>query len=145
MRKLLPDEPLDGYINQNGISPGPQKLAQFKQALMLRDVPALYAQEAKGDDAVVYIKLFDPCGSWTWFITEWDGEDQAFGLICGECDEIGYFSLSELASVPGALGIGLEIDLYFRPLTLRETRKGREGDDAFSPGRWTSALSGRFG
>ena len=48
MTTLSPTETLEGHINQNGIRPGPQKLAQFKRALTLRGTPALYAQEGKG-------------------------------------------------------------------------------------------------
>ena len=108
MPTLLPTETLERHINQNGVLPGPQKLAQFKQALTLRGTPLLYSQEDKGDEAIAQIKLFDPCGSWTWFIIEWDGADEAFGLVFGDCCEFGYIPLPELASVPGALGIGLE-------------------------------------
>jgi hypothetical protein len=32
-----------------------------------------------------------------------------------ECDEWGYFSLSELQSVKGPFGLGIERDLYFDP------------------------------
>jgi Protein of unknown function (DUF2958) len=123
MNKPLRSEPLDRHINQNGVPPGPRKLAQFKAALTLRDTPALNAQEGKEDDAIVYVKLFDPCGSWSWFLIEWDGEDQAFGLVYGRDDELGYFSLAELASVQGALGIGLEIDVHFLPQTLRDVKR----------------------
>jgi hypothetical protein len=125
MPRLLPTKTLERHINQNGVPPGPQKLAQFKQALAMRGTPPLYSQEAKGDDAIAHVKVFDPCGSWTWFITEWDGMDEAFGLVFGHCSELGYIPLSELASVPGALGIGLEIDVYFRPQTLRDIKKRR--------------------
>jgi hypothetical protein len=127
MPKLSPTETLEHHIDQNGVVPGPRKLAQFKEALTLRDTPALYAQEGKSENTIVYIKIFDPSGSWTWFITEWDGVDQAFGLVRGHCDELGYFSLAELASVPGALGIGLEIDVHFLPQTLRDLKEGRTG------------------
>ncbi len=34
--------------------------------------------------------------------------------------ELGYFSLRELESVRGALGLPIERDLYWRPKTLRE-------------------------
>jgi hypothetical protein len=127
MNKPLPNEPLDRHIDQDGVAPGPTKLAQFKEALMLRDTPTLYAQEGKGEEAIVHVKLFDPCGSWTWFITEFDGDDQAFGLVRGHCDEFGYFSLAELASIQGALGIGLEIDVYFLPQPLRSVQQDRTG------------------
>jgi hypothetical protein len=118
------NETLERHINQLGVRPGLEKLAQFKTALGLRATPPLYSQEGKGDDAIVYIKIFDPCGSWTWYLTEWDGGDEAFGLVCGEFDEFGYVSLPELASISGPMGIGLEIDVWFTPKLLREIRTG---------------------
>jgi hypothetical protein len=52
--------------------------------------------------------------------TEFDGEDTFFGLVDGHERELGYFSLRELESVRGALGLPIERDLYWRPKTLRE-------------------------
>lgn len=124
MATLLPTETLERHIKQNGVRPGPQKLAQFKKALSLRGTPPLYSQDEKGDDAIAYVKIFNPCGSWTWYLTEWDGEDEAFGLVFGDCCELGFIPLSELAVLPGALGIGMEIDVWFKPTTLREIQKG---------------------
>jgi hypothetical protein len=43
-----------------------------------------------------------------------------FGLVSGFDVELGYFSLSELASVRGPLGLLIERDLYFVPRTLHE-------------------------
>jgi len=119
---LLPTETLERHIRQNGVLPGPRKLAQFKEALTLRGTPPLYSQDEKGEEAVAHIKIFDPCGSWTWYLTEWDCEDEAFGLVFGDFRELGYVSLAELASIQGALGIGLEIDVFFKPRPLREIR-----------------------
>jgi len=124
---ISPTETLDRHINQMGVRPGPHKLAQFRQALSLRGTPHLYAQEDKGDDSIAYIKLFDPCGSWTWYLTEWDGIDEAFGLVCGEFQEFGCVSLPELAAINGSMGIGLEIDVWFSPKTLREIQKENAG------------------
>ncbi len=123
MATLLPSESLERHICQNGVLPGPKKLAQFKEALTLRGTPSLYAQDEKGDDAIAYVKIFNPCGSWTWYLTEWDGADEAFGLVYGDCCELGFIPLSELASLQGALRIGMEIDVFFKPQTLREIRK----------------------
>ena len=130
---LSPTETLERHINQNGVLPGPQKLAQFQQALRLRDTPPLYSQDGRGDEAIVYVKIFDPSGSWTWYLTEWDGAQEAFGLVYGNDCELGYVSLAELASIQGALGIGLEIDVYFKPTALREIRRTRFGADATLP------------
>jgi len=123
MAVLLPTETLERHINQSGVRPGPKKLAQFKEALRLRATPPLYAQEDKGDEAIAHVKLFNPCGAWTWYLTEWDGEDEAFGLVYGDVCEFGYISLADLASVRGALGIGIEIDVFFKPKPLREIRQ----------------------
>ena len=89
-----------------------------------RALPALYAQEDLGDDAVAHVKFFDPCGAATWYATEFDGDDTFFGL----CDlgvgfpELGYFSLSELESVRGPLGLGIERDLHWKARPLRECK-----------------------
>lgn len=116
---ISPTEPLSDYLSQNGVRPGPRKLAQFQQALRLRGTPALYTQDGKGDAALVHVKLFDPCGSATWYLLEWDGLEEAYGYVTGlQCDEYGYVPLRELAFVAGRLGIGLEIDTGFCPAPL---------------------------
>ncbi len=79
-------------------------------------LPPLYAQE--GSKAIVHLKLFMPGTSWTWYITEYDGEDIFFGLVDGFEKELGYFSLSELQSVRGPLGLSVERDLYWTPKPL---------------------------
>jgi len=84
-----------------------------------KDLPELYAQDGMGFDAIAHVKFFDPCGSWTWYATEFDGEDTFFGLVCGFENELGYFSLNELQSVTGKLGIGIERDMYFDPQPLK--------------------------
>ena len=83
-------------------------------------LPPLYAQDGKGADTMAYVKYFDPCGSWTWYATEFDGEDLFFGLVDGHEKERGYFSLSELQAFRGKLGIGIERDLHWPIQTLGE-------------------------
>ena len=83
-------------------------------------LPALYSQDAKGGDAIVVVKFFDPCGSWTWYATEFDGEDRFFGLVDGSDKELGYFSLSELQNFKNRFGLGIERDLHWTPKPLRE-------------------------
>jgi hypothetical protein len=113
-----------GDTYQNGVKPGPKKLAQFREIMELTGTPRLYAQEAKGDEALVHVKLFDPTGSWTWFITEFDPTNNtAFGLVNGHEAEIGYIDLNELANVRGRMGIGIEIDMHFKPQTLAACRE----------------------
>jgi len=82
-----------------------------------KKIPALYtSQEQEGPQKFV-CKFFDPCGSWTWYVME--GEEKGsgdwlfYGLVDGHEKEWGYFWLSELESVKGPLGIGIERDIFF--------------------------------
>ena len=73
------------------------------------------------------VKFFDPTGSWTWYATEFDGQDTFFGLVDGFELEWGSFSLTELQSVKGRLGLGIERDMYFGMPLLKDVSplKGR--------------------
>jgi len=80
-------------------------------------LPELYSTEHE-KDPVVQVKFFTPWTSWTWYVTEFDGEDIFFGLVDGFEKELGYFSLSELQSARGPGGLRVERDLYFSPRPL---------------------------
>ncbi len=43
-------------------------------------LPPLYSQEEKGLEAVAVVKFFTPDSSWTWYATEFDGEDLFFRI-----------------------------------------------------------------
>ena len=76
-------------------------------------LPALYSGEELGLMAIALVKFFTPDSNWTWYASEFDGEDLFFGLVSGFEVELGYFSLSELQSVKGPLGLPIERD-HFR-------------------------------
>jgi hypothetical protein len=62
------------------------------------------------------VKLFTPVTNATWILTELDADnDTAFGLcdLGLGCPELGYVSLTELASVRGSTGPLAERDMYF--------------------------------
>jgi len=83
--------------------------------------PNLYANEKKqANDVKVIAKFFTPWTKWTWYATEFDGEDTFFGFVRGLENELGYFSLSELESVTGPWGLRIERDLHFGNHTLAE-------------------------
>ena len=69
------------------------------------------------EDPVIVAKFFNPTGAGTWYATEYDPNDKMFFgyvSIFGDWnDEWGYFSLSELESYVGHLGLGIERDLYW--------------------------------
>mgnify|MGYP003395102625 CR=1 FL=1 len=67
------------------------------------------------------VKLFDPTGSWTWYISEYDTETrEAFGLVDGFEAELGYISMPELVAFRGRFGLPLERDLHWTPRPLSE-------------------------
>ena len=83
-------------------------------------LPPLYSGEKLGLDALAQAKFFTPDSNWTWYASEFDGEDIFFGLVSGLELELGYFSLSELQSVTGPLGLPIERDIHFEPKKLGE-------------------------
>jgi hypothetical protein len=85
-----------------------------------KQLPPLYSQDGKGGKAIAYAKFFSPSSNWTFYATEFDGEDTFFGLVEGFEKELGYFSLSELESVRGPMGLPIERDLYWQPKMLEE-------------------------
>lgn len=90
----------------------------------LRKSP-LYSHEKDEPNTVpIIVKFFTPDSSWTWFVTE--GEEQAngdwefFGMVHGHEKELGYFTLSELQSIRGHLGLKVERDMWFGKTFLSE-------------------------
>lgn len=94
-----------------------------------KQLPCLYANEAQGLNALARVKFFTPDSHWTWYASEFDGEDLFFGLVAGLEVELGYFSLTELGKVRGVLGLPVERDLYFAPTALKDllTQHERKG------------------
>lgn len=58
------------------------KLITEEFEALFKDYP-LYSQEDE-KDALVIAKLFDPCGSASWWLTEYDPKEKiAFGFVTG--------------------------------------------------------------
>lgn len=92
----------------------------------LVNVPPLYSNEdLPPSDVKVHIKLFTPDSIWTWYITEFDGEDLCFGYVVGHFEELGYFRLSEIFLINGPLGLPVERDEHFTA-NLDEVMKGEK-------------------
>jgi DUF2958 family protein len=93
----------------------------------LREIlPPLYSQE-QVEDPLVICKFFTPDSNWTWYASEFDGEDLFFGWVVEFERELGYFQLSELESVRGPLGLSIERDLHFLPTSLSVVKQLHEG------------------
>jgi len=89
-----------------------------------KDLPALYANEEKDEaEVMAVVKFFTPDSNWTWYATEFDGDDTFFGFVVGPFPELGYFSLAELKSARGKFGLPIERDLWFKPTSLEELKK----------------------
>ncbi|SRR6266487_1476301 len=100
-----------------------------------KQLPPLYSQEHE-PDPMVWVKFFHPMSHWTWYAYEGSPVDENgyydtdkekvdflfFGWVYGDYPELGYFSLSELESV-SVMGLGIERDLYFKPIHLSEVKK----------------------
>ena len=75
-------------------------------------------------DFKAVLKLFDPTGSGTWYLSELDPNTNiAFGLCDLGYPELGYVSLDELSNLKVKMGLGIERDLYFTPKTFDELQK----------------------
>ncbi|HFC12985.1 MAG TPA: DUF2958 domain-containing protein [Anaerolineae bacterium] len=77
-------------------------------------------RQEESPDPIIVCKFFDPCSQWTWYATEFDGNDTFFGYVVGSAKELGYFSLTELSEFRGRLGLGIERDLHFDECKLSE-------------------------
>ncbi len=116
--------PADHSVEENAnLIPRPMELLPEE---IREQLPPLYANEQLGWDAPALVKFFTPDSSWTWYASEFDGEDIFFGLVSGFEIELGYFSLTELKGVRGPLKLPIERDLYYQPKTLTELKKIHE-------------------
>ena len=92
------------------------------------------SQENKRDPLVI-AKFFNPSGAGTWYATEYDPERGIFFgyvSIFGDWnDEWGSFSLEELQSVKGPLGLGIERDCFFteKPISQVAPKAVLSGDN----------------
>ncbi len=86
-------------------------------------IPKLYATE-ETKDPLCQIKLFTPDSNWTWYIIEIDEANElCFGYVVGFEQELGYFTVSELKKIRGALHLPIERDLGFTPTLLSEVKR----------------------
>ena len=95
---------------------------------LLKKLPKLYSNEnVPLEEQVAVLKIFDPTGRYTFYVTEGQEEDgdvtlygYAISPLGPDCDEWGYASLNELQAVRGRMGLGLERDLYFQPTKIKD-------------------------
>ena len=88
--------------------------------LLTKTLEKRFAQvgsQSEEKDPLIIAKFFNPTGAGTWYATEYDPDRRVFFgyvSIFGDWnDEWGSFSLDELESYRGPLGLGMERDLHF--------------------------------
>ena len=91
---------------------------------LLSDIPDLYATEGE-TNPLCYVKLFTPDSNWNWYIIEFSKADRStcYGYVQGLDSELGYFTLEELDSIHGPLGLAIERDLSFTPKPFATIKK----------------------
>lgn len=90
---------------------------------LIKNLPPLYSTE-NIKDPFIQCKFFTPDSSWSWYVLEFDKTNEIFfGYVCGLENELGYFSLAELESVKGQLGLSVERDISFKPTKLSVIKK----------------------
>lgn len=89
---------------------------------LLKQLPQL-GETDNQIDPIAIVKFFNPCGIGTWWAVEFD---PVSGIFFGKADlgfpELGTFSLEELESYKGPLGLGIERDLYFTPKPISQCK-----------------------
>ena len=87
-----------------------------------KQLPAL-GETAEQTDPIAIVKFFNPTGIGTWWAVEFDPDS---GIFFGKADlgfpELGSFSLQELESYKGPMGIGIERDIHFTPRPLSQCK-----------------------
>lgn len=73
-------------------------------------------------DPIVVAKFFDPCGSATWHITEYDEHTQiGYGYVTGMVyDEWGSVYIPELETIKRPFGLTIERDVYTKEKRISE-------------------------
>jgi len=85
-------------------------------------LPSTEEARAAGMAARVLVKLFNPTGAGTWFITGYDPETR---IATGAADlgygaEVGDFYMPELVDLRLRFGLAIERDLWWTPVGLAE-------------------------
>jgi hypothetical protein len=106
------------------MNPMNDKTTRKHRKKLLRDLrkvlPPLMSTDEQAMEAKALVKLVHPVSKWIWYLVEFDGERQFFGLVVGSCTELSTFYWSDLVEHENNCGALFEIDADFSPTTLRE-------------------------
>ena len=75
---------------------------------------------AEKKDGIAYVKLFNPAGIGTWYLSELYPNGLAYGLAHIHEKEFGLVDINELKSLQLPFGLSIERDTMFDPMPLEE-------------------------
>ena len=79
---------------------------------------------SKKKKSIAYVKIFNPYGLGTWWLSELDDDNRIYGIAEIHEKEYGYFSLDELKEIKSPpFGLGIERDKWFKPTPLNEIKQ----------------------
>jgi len=95
-----------------------------------KKMPKLYSTEGiELEEKKIICKFYALGSSWTWFAVEGERQENGdylfFGLVDGLEKEWGYFSLREMESVKWHGIAGIERDMYFDSVKVKDCREAR--------------------
>lgn len=94
--------------------------------ILTQEILAAFKKQGKtgnksAKDIRIVLKLFNPVGAGTWYIYEKEDEDIYWAFVnLGDidCAECGTVSMQELMSLRLPLGLHIERDKFFEPLSM---------------------------
>lgn len=75
---------------------------------------------AEKKDGIAYVKLFNPAGIGTWYLSELYPNGLAYGLAHIHEKEFGLVDIDELRNLRLPFGLSIERDTMFDPMPLEE-------------------------
>ena len=69
---------------------------------------------------IAYVKLFNPTGAGTWYLSELYDDDTAYGVSEITDKELGYIPMNELRALKLPFGLTIERDKWFKPTRFSE-------------------------
>lgn len=95
---------------------------------LMKNYPYRSQEEVNADEVIISVKLFDACGSITWWLSEYDPVHRiAFWYVTGFVeDEWGSVSLDELESLKWHWIQRVEKDICFKPTKFSELPFNKE-------------------
>jgi hypothetical protein len=102
-----------------------QLLTKAQKEKMIKNHFAQINSDGTKDFKAV-VKLFNPTGNGTWYLSELDPESNtAYGLCDLGTPEMGYVSLDELSNIKVSMGLGIERDRWFKPMEFERIINAR--------------------